>query len=170
MSSMIPVVVFVVEVSGGEEFRWSIECRNERTFDSRVDQGWRTEGLDLLSRREGAVIPIIRVWFSWSCCLGLEFGDGKNDGTSGSRSMAVDVRRSLWPRCRWSNVPPTAVEMWRFVVNGALDDGGGCSDIDVGGDITLPAATLCCSGICFMFVRRWMNRWRIFSPTSPSGA
>lgn len=76
------------------------------------------------------------------------------------------VRRSLWPRWRWSKVPPTAIEMWGLwgdVVDGGvagIEEGIGVGDLE---------AVLCWLGRGWRFVRWWMNCWRMVFPASPSG-
>ena len=109
-----------------------MESRKERTFAWRVDQDWIVEAWDLEVRREGDVIPIVIVRFG--------------EAVDGSRSMAVAVRRSLWPRCRWSKVPPTAIEVCGLCDDDDDDDDGEVdtgTGIDGGMGRVDPAASLC---------------------------
>src|SRR5437764_11913242 len=74
-----------------------MESKKSAVFPWRTSQDSTSEANFLLTRSSSPVMPIVM--------RRLDFGEGAGDST-----RAVAVRRSLWPMCRWSNVPPTATE------------------------------------------------------------
>src|SRR4051812_42563608 len=89
------------EANAGGKAR--MDSKKSAVFCWRTSQDSTSEANFLLTRSSSPVMPMVM--------RRLDFGERDGDRTRG-----VAVRRSLWPICRWSNVPPTATESW---------DGGG---------------------------------------------